>query len=122
MDLQQLHEQSILTAPMCEMANLYPQKTGVPVVMWMGEVGGQHGPRVKVSNTPGRFNVSDCFVVAVAKDPYVITPRNMRLKSNVLDDVLDWVKINYDILMQMWKLHESGDGDLDDLLSKLTKL
>ena len=107
---------------MNEMANLYPTKTGLSVVLWFGEVGGQHGPRIKVSNVPGKFALNDNFVISVIKEPIVLTPRSMKLSEDKLNDVLDWIKLNYDTLMQMWKLHESGDGELEPLLKKLNKI
>ncbi len=107
-------ELEILNAPMCEMANLYPKSTGVGVVMWFGEVGGQHGPRVKVSNVPGKFRANDCFVVSVDKEPRVLTPKSMRLKQAGLDDVTDWIRQNYDDLMLMWKINETGDETVED--------
>lgn len=49
MKLSDLKESEI----MLEVANLPSRATGVGYVMYFGEVGGQHGPRIKVSNTPG---------------------------------------------------------------------
>ena len=115
-------ELSILNAPMNEMANLYPTLTGLPVVIWFGEVGGQHGPRVKVSNVPGRFDASNCFVVSVAREPEVLTPKSVKIKAAKIEDVTDWIKINYDELMELWKIHESGDGDSTEVLSRLKKI
>lgn len=117
----QMSEEDILTAPMNEMANLYPTKTGLPVVIWFGEVGGQHGPRIKVSNVPGKFAVDDNFVVAVVKAPFVLTKKSVRLSASKVQDVLDWVQNNYDELMELWKIHESGDGDAEEVLARLKR-
>lgn len=115
-------EEQLLVSPMHEMANFYPKVTGVPLVIWLGEVGGQHGPRIKVSNTPGKFNKSSNFVVSVSKEPSVLTPRAVDISQSSLDDVLDWVKLNYDVLMELWKMHEIGDGDQQELMLRLKKL
>ena len=117
-----MDEDAILAAPMNEMANLYPTDTGLPVVVWFGEVGGQHGPRIKVSNTKGRFNRDSNFVISVSKNPAVITPKSMALNRDDLDSVLDWVRLNYDQLMVLWKIHESGDGAAHEELAKLQKI
>ena len=61
MKLSDLHQHQI----MLEMASLYPSETGVGYVMWFGEVSGQHGPRIKVSNQPGRFAIDDNFTLSV---------------------------------------------------------
>lgn len=118
----QMSEVDILVAPMNEMANLYPTKTGLPCVVWFGEVGGQHGPRLKVSNVPGKFAVDNNFVMAVTKEPKALTPKSAELSISKIDDVVDWIKLNYDELMELWKIHETGDGDADEVLSRLKKL
>ena len=117
-----LVEQQILLAPMNEMANLYPAKTGLAYVIWFGEVGGQHGPRIKVSNVKGKFAINDNFVISVAKDPIVLTPKARKISNSDLEDLFDWVKLNYNTLMQLWKIHESGDGDTDSVYSSLEKI
>lgn len=125
MELDQLflsEEDLILEAPMNEMANLFPQTTGLSYAIWFGEVGGQHGPRIKVSNIKGKFSQSDNFVISVDKNPKVLTPKSMRIKSSELEDLFDWVKLNYDDLMKMWKIFELGNGDLVPILSMLKKI
>lgn len=117
-----MSESEILAAPMNEMANLYPSKTGLPCVVWFGEVGGQHGPRIKVSNVPGKFAADNNFVVSVAKEPTVLTPKSAELSTAKIDDVLDWIKLNHDDLMELWKIHETGDGNTDEVLSRLKKI
>jgi hypothetical protein len=114
-------EEQILSSPMMEMANLAPSRTGLPVVIWFGEVGGQHGPRIKVSNIRGKFAANDNFVVSVDKEPRLLTPRAMKLKKEEFDDISDWIKINYDSLMLMWKAYESGE-DATDVILQLKKL
>ena len=122
MNLQDLLEAEILNAPMVEMANLFPAETGLQRVIWFGEVGGQHGPRIKVSNTPGQFDLHNNFVVSVSHNPYVLTPRSMKISSSDLQDVLDWVILNYDDLMKLWKIYESGNGSTIEILSALQKV
>lgn len=106
---------------MHEMANLYPQKTGLPVVMYFGEVGDQHGPRIKVSNTTGKFNKSDNFVVSVDTNPEIKAGK-AKFAQSELDDIFDWIKLNHDVLMQLWQIHETGDGDVDTALAALKKI
>jgi hypothetical protein len=115
-------EEAILRAPMHEMANFYPRQTGMSLVLWLGEVGGQHGPRIKVSNTPGKFNKHDNFVVTVSKNPYVKTPKSVKVSQDQVNDVIDWIKLNHDILMNLWNMHETGDGDAASEELKLRKL
>lgn len=117
-----MSEEQILSAPMNEMANLYPVKTGLAVVCWFGEVGGQHGPRLKVSNVPGKFDSSNCFLMSVSRDPQVLTPKSAKISTVKISDVEDWIKLNYDDLMELWSIHETGDGDVEPILARLKKI
>ena len=100
MKLQHITESTIIAEAnlMMEMANLTPDETGVPYVIWLGAVGGQHGPRIKVSNTRGKMS-NDCFVVSVSRTPAVITPTAVKIPQTSVQDVLDWVMLNYDVLI-----------------------
>lgn len=122
LDELQKGESWLLSQPINEMANLNPASTGLPVVIWVGAVGGQHGPRVKVSNRKGKFASDDCFVVAVAPEPYVATPRSAKLKQEEIDEVIDWIKLNLEVLMELYHSHETGDGDTIEIQSRLKKL
>ncbi len=119
---QLMTEEQILSAPMHEMVNLPPKNTGLPVVIWVGEVDGQHGPRIKVSNIKGKFAANDNFVMNVDKDPQVMTPKSVKLKEGEVQDVKDWIKLNYDELMALWQHFETGEGDVIELLQQLKKL
>lgn len=122
LDELQTGEVWLLSQPINEMANLNPASTGLPVVIWVGAVDGQHGPRVKVSNLRGKFATDDCFVIAVAREPYVATPRSVKLKQEEVDEVIDWVKLNYEVLMELYQSHETGEGDTIEIQSRLKKL
>lgn len=118
----QTSEEWLLAQPINEMAGLPPKNTGLDVFLWIGKIGGQHGPRIKVSNKIGRFAEDDCFVVSVGKPAEVMTPKSMRLKPEELERVLDWVTLNHDELMALYRMYESGDGDVIELLSALKKI
>jgi len=115
-------EEQILASPMLEMASIPPSDTGLPTVVWMGKIGGMHGPRIKVSNKRGGFAEDDNFVINVDKDPRVLTPKSVKLKSSEVNEIEDWIKLNYDELLALWKHFESGNGSVLELLSKLKKL
>jgi len=115
-------EEQILASPMLEMANLQTNFTGLPVVIWMGKIGGMHGPCIKVSNKKGGFAEDDNFVINVDKDPRVLTPKAVKLKGDEVEEIEDWIKLNYDALMNLWKHFEKGEGDFIQLLSKIKKL
>lgn len=115
------NEDAILLAPMLEMANLSSKDTGLSVFIWFGKVGGQHGPRIKISNTKGRFNETDNFVISVEKEPRILTTKSVKLKKQEVDDVIDWVKLNYDVLMKLWHAYENDEGTIE-LLGMLKKI
>ena len=92
-----------------EMANFYPKKTGLSTVIFFGEVGGQHGPRIKVSNVRKTFSKFDNFTITVDKQPQVIHPEKAKLNKDEIEDIIDWIKLNYEKLMWLWKFHETGD-------------
>ena len=115
-------ERILIESMLDEMANLNPDDTGLSYVIWMGEIGGQHGPRIKVSNVRGKMQSNNCFVMSVSHDPVVITRASCKLSQSEVDDVADWVKINYGTLMSMWKVYESGAGSMIELHSKLIKV
>lgn len=80
-----------------DMANLVEAQTGVPGIVTITTVMGQHGPRVKYFLKPGRHQPS--FSVAVAATPRVV--------ANSLDDrdlkrmapvVMAWVAANHEAL------------------------
>ena len=106
---------------MMEMANWFPTKTGIPYAIWYGRVGGQHGPRIKVSNIKGKMS-PDCFVISVSKTPTVLTPKSCKLAQSEVADILDWVMLNYDTLMQLWQVYETGTGFSAPLLQQLQKI
>lgn len=108
-------ERSILETFTMQMANLAPSDTGLPVVIWFGEVGGSHGPRIKVSNIKGKFAADDCFVMSVNREPIVLTPGNAKLKIGDIELLKDWIKLNYETLMQAWMAYETGESSMDTL-------
>ena len=57
-----------------EMANLYPDTTGLPMTIWVSRCGNaRHDVRVKVNMTHGnQMNIADTAVVGVRPTPRVI--------------------------------------------------
>jgi len=121
--LLELNEEMILIESFLdEMANLNPNDTGFPYVIWIGTIGGQHGPRIKISNTKGRMNSTDCFVVDISKNPTVLTKKSCKLTTNQLDNLFDWIKLNYSVLMELYKAYETGTGSILELQAQLKKI
>ena len=109
-------EKAILEAFTMQMATMQPKETGLPVAIWFGEVGGTHGPRIKVSNIKGKFAANDCFVMSVSREPAVLTPKNAKLKLHEVELIKDWIKLNYEDLMQAWYNAEHEESYLQILI------
>lgn len=114
-------QKKILESFVMHMANLKPSTTGLPVVVWIGKVGGHHGPRIKVSNILGKAS-EDCFVMSVSKEPQVLTPKTCKISNSLIEAVSDWIKMNYDELLLAYKQFETDDANVSDTLSNLRKL
>lgn len=86
-----------------EMANLGEAETGVPGVIMISTIMGQHGPRVKYFVKPGRNQPS--FSVAIASEPRVVAKSDdfdEKAFARVAPLVLEWVKINQQALNRFW--------------------
>ena len=84
-----------------EMANLYPDTTGLPMTVWVSPRGNaRHDVRVKVNMTHGnRMNIADTAVVGVRPTPRVIAGE---LSLADTQAVLQWVVLNRDVLVDYW--------------------
>lgn len=84
-----------------EMANLTSAQTGVAGTIFISTAMGQHGPRVKYFERPGRTQPS--FSVSIAHPPAVVAnslpPRIVR---QMAPQVIAWVERNRDALLDFW--------------------
>lgn len=119
--LSENSQKALVEAYIEEMANLYSGDTGLKYVIWIGKIGGQHGPRIKVSNIKGTFAENDNFVMSVSKDPVNLTPRYSKISTSDLEDIEDWIKKNYDVLMELYRAAEKNERTIE-ILNKLEKI
>jgi len=84
-----------------EMANLYPDETGLPMTVWVSPRGtARHDVRIKVNMTHGnQMNISNTAVVAVRPAPRLIAGR---LSPDDAQAVFEWVKFNTQTLVAYW--------------------
>ncbi len=89
-----------------EMANLYPDTTGLPMTVWVSPRGNaRHDVRVKVNMTPGnQMTIANTAVVAVRPTPRIVAGR---LSPADRQAVFPWVSLNADALVAYW------DGMID---------
>jgi hypothetical protein len=89
-----------------EMANLYPDTTGLPMTVWVSPRGNaRHDVRVKVNMTHGnQMTIADTAVVGVRPAPRVIAGQ---LSPTDTQAVFQWVVLNTGVLVAYW------DGQID---------
>ena len=85
-----------------EMANLYPETTGLPMTVWVSPRGtARHDVRVKVNMTHGnQMNIANTAIVGVRPRPRVITGRLLPADTRA---VFEWVTLNRDALVAYWE-------------------
>jgi hypothetical protein len=93
-----------------EMANLFPEDTGLPVTVWVSPRGGaRHAARINVCRVAGnRMAPSNTVVVGIAPEPRVIEGK---LPAKYADPVSRWVTLNAEALLRYWN-GEIGTGGL----------
>jgi hypothetical protein len=80
-----------------EMANLFPQTTGLPMTIWVSPRGrARHDARVNVSLTPGRMDIGHTAVVGIRPTPRLIEGN---LASADLELVSRWIRANEEALI-----------------------
>src|SRR6516165_3019018 len=85
-----------------EMANLYPDTTGLPMTVWVSPRGAaRHDVRVKVNMTHGnQMNIANTAVVGVRPMPCVISGQ---LSPADAQAVYQWVTLNANALVAYWE-------------------
>lgn len=89
-----------------EMANLYPESTGLPMTVWVSPRGNaRHDVRIKVNMAHGdRMDITNTAVVAVRPAPRVLAGQ---LSPADAQAVFAWISLNADALVAYW------DGQID---------
>ena len=85
-----------------EMANLYPDTTGLPMTVWISPRGNaRHDVRVKVNMTHGnQMSIANTAVVGVRPTPRVISGR---LSPGDAQALFGWISLNTDALVAYWE-------------------
>lgn len=84
-----------------EMANLYPDTTGLPMTVWVSPRGkARHDVRVKVNMTHGnQMDIANTATVGVRPTPQLIAGQ---LSSTDAQLVFEWIALNVDLLVDYW--------------------
>ena len=99
-----------------EMANLRPSDTGLPVFIWVDEMGGyrktKHSiPRLKIAIDDPSNQVA---VLSISPTPKVLEGD---IKSG-LDEIKKWITLNHALLMKHW----DGNISTAELFKKLKRV
>ncbi|MGE5271725.1 MAG: hypothetical protein ACM3JG_18855 [Thiohalocapsa sp.] len=87
-----------------DMANLRPQRTGLPFVVFVSQKGGaRHEVRIKLAHAP-KVRASEMITVAVRPVPRVIRGT---IDSREFELVRRWIELNRDVLVDYW------NGDIE---------
>ena len=82
-----------------EMANITQKATGIKdVVIWIGPNPPQHGKRIKVSNSPNNFDVSDSFVITIPEYKVIGDVNTKFITSSVFSKIIEFLKVNKNII------------------------
>jgi hypothetical protein len=90
-----------------QMVNLFPDDTGLPMVVWASERGrARHDVHVKVCETHGtRMLPGNLATVAVRPTPRLLSGH---LSAADLRAVCDWIALNEAALVDLWDYRISG--------------
>ena len=89
-----------------EMSNLIKRKTGLPVNIWVDDIGvirktKHNEPRIKVQNNTSNTRQEDTFSLSISLNPEVISGE-CKLSSYNYNKVCNYVRTNYKPLMDYW--------------------
>ena len=87
-----------------EMANLRPERTGLPLVVFISQKGGaRHDVRVKLARG-AKVRPSEMITVAVRPAPRIVRGE---LSTPEFELVRRWIHLNIDVLVNYW------NGDIE---------
>lgn len=87
-----------------DMANLRPERTGLPFVVFISQRGGaRHDVRIKLART-ARVRPSEMLTVAVRPAPRCVRGS---ISAAEFDLVRRWIELNHDVLIDYW------NGDIE---------
>ena len=103
-----------------EMANVTQRRHGIEnVVIWVGAAPKQHGLRVKISNVPGKMDISNSFDIMMPSLDYDHTQVASWITPKIMKKILQWITLNQKLLYD----YELGViTDTDDFLNSISRV
>lgn len=112
--MRDLKEDKILT----EMANYYQDETSLPVIVWIDDIGverrNRHNhPRIKIQNNYStKVQQGETISILIDDKQPKILAGKAKIKQQDLNEVFEWVKKNYNVLIKYWR-HEIRRSELE---------
>jgi hypothetical protein len=101
-----------------DMANLRPERTGLPFVVFISQRGGaRHDVRIKLARA-AKVRPSEMITVAVHPAPRVIRGS---INTREFDLVSKWLELNRDVLVAYWNGDIEYTEEVMDALKPLGK-
>lgn len=100
-----------------EMANIRQTITGLPMIIWVDEMGSDrrvkhNTPRLKFQNSYSTNREDDLLSISISENPKVLTKnKKINIKSSDIEFLKKWISERYNLLMDHW----NGNIDTDDL-------
>lgn len=116
-----LDECVITEEKLYEMARVQTKDSGLRPMIFVStrDYGtGNHWARIKVSNVPGTFSKDDNFSISISKHPSIVAG-DTKYKQRELNDIYDWIVLNYTPLIKFWNKEYESDRDFYDDLVKI---
>ena len=99
-----------------EMASISPNKTGIKnVFIWVGPNPESHWKRIKVSNIQNKFDKYNCFTITIPDFRIIGETNNNLITKKVLEDIIDFVKLNMQIIIDYSDEKISTDELIDNI-------
>ena len=95
-----------------EMANLWPNDTGLDEIIWISVKNANHGPRIKIYKN--KQPKGENFSVTIEDNPTTIG--EVFVNSKELSRIFEFVKLNKDNLIKYWEFEISTKEVTDNLL------
>jgi hypothetical protein len=116
---EEIAAEEIAGQALFETANLRPERTGLPFVVFISQKGGaRHDVRAKLARGT-KVHPSDMITVAIRPTRRIIRGR---LNTQEFDLVRRWVELNMDVLVDYWSGHIEYTEDALDAIKPVGDL
>lgn len=100
-----------------EMASITQKTTGIKdVVIWIGPNPSYHGKRIKISNSPNSFNISDSFTLTIPEFEIIGNVDKKFITTEILNQIKEFININIDLISDYSNMKISTEDLIENLI------